>query len=117
MAPRGAGHCGSLNRGLVEVAFVTIRYAILLLVALAACSNQIPLEPPPTCSLPMPDGGPRCSCPGTSMQRLDCAEVFMCRQDGTWAPYDASCLTMPSEAGSIPRDAGIADATGEPGEQ
>ena len=96
---------------------MTIRYAILLLVPLAACGNQIPLEPPPICSLPVPDGGPRCSCPGTSMQRLDCAEVFMCRQDGTWAPYDASCLTMSSEAGSIPSDAGVADATREPGEQ
>jgi hypothetical protein len=51
------------------------------------------------------------------MQRFGCAEVFMCRQDGTWAPYDASCLTMSSEAGSIPSDAGVANATGEPGEQ
>jgi hypothetical protein len=96
---------------------VTIRYAILLLVALAACSIQPDLEPPPNCSLPMADGGPRCSCPGTSIQAFDCAEVFMCRQDGTWAPYDASCLTMSSEAGSIPSDAGVADATGEPREQ
>jgi hypothetical protein len=47
------------------------------------------------------------------MQRLDCAEVFTCRQDGTWAPYDASCLTTSSEAGFIPSDAGVADATGE----
>jgi len=96
---------------------VTIRYAIVLFVALAACNNQIPLGAPPFCSPPTPDGGSRCSCPGTWMQRLDCAEVFMCRQDGTWAPYDASCLTISSEAGSIPSDAGVADATREPGEQ
>jgi hypothetical protein len=96
---------------------VTIRYAILLLVALAACSLKPDLDAPPNCSLPTPDGGPRCSCPGTSFQPLNCPEVFMCRQDGTWAPYDASCLTMSSEAGAIPNDAGVADATGEPGEQ
>jgi hypothetical protein len=81
----------------------------------AGCHLDPGLHPPPDCQ--PPDGGPRCSCPGTSFQALDCAEVFVCRQDGTWAPYDASCLTMSSEAGSIPSDAGAADATGEPGEQ
>ncbi len=32
-----------------------------------------------------------------------CAETFTCRSDGTWAPYDASCLT------GAAADAGAAD--------
>jgi hypothetical protein len=79
-----------------------VGFALLLVVALAACNSNQAEGPPPPC--PLPDGGERCSCPGTSVQPFGCAQPFTCLEDGTWAPYDASCLTIASEAG---------DATGQ----
>src|SRR5580704_6956593 len=104
-------------RGGSTLAVMAARFAFALFVLLAACSIQPDLEPPPQCSLPMPDGGERCSCPGTSAQIFNPpvgCPPFMCRSDGTWAPYDAACLTSAGEAGPLQSDAGFVDATGDP---
>lgn len=75
------------------------------------CGLSPDVDAPPYC--PPPDGGQGCSCPGTSVGAIGCAETFTCLADRTWAPYDASCLTPASEGGSIPGDAGVADAMNE----
>jgi hypothetical protein len=68
-----------------------------LFVALVACACTS--KPPGVNHCGPPAGGERCPCPGTSIVLFGCPEVFTCRQDGTWAPYDASCLTVSSDAG------------------
>lgn len=70
---------------------------------ITACKLTPDLQPPPTCA--PPDGGTHCSCPGMNVGLFGCAETFTCRQDGTWAPYDASCLT----GAGVVADAGVAD--------
>ncbi len=93
----------------MNLAWVALIFgAVCISVLGAGCDHSYP---PPFCSPPNGDGG-RCSCPGTMAIAFGCDEVFTCRADGTWAPYDGSCLTPPREGGSVPDDAGAADATG-----
>ena len=71
----------------------------------AGCANGRGQHPPFPCALPDGggEGGERCSCPGFSVQLFNPpagCPPFTCLGDGTWAPYDAACLTNASEAGS-----------------
>jgi hypothetical protein len=87
----------------MKMSWIALVLAACISVIGTGCDSGETRGPPSPC--PLPDGGERCSCPGSSIQPFGCAETFTCLDDGTWAPYDASCLT------NVATDSAVEDAT------
>jgi hypothetical protein len=86
--------------------------AVCVVVLGTGCDSGETLGPSLHC--PLPDGGERCSCPGSAVQPFGCAETFTCLDDGTWAPYDASCLTNVATDGATEDAAACAEPQPQP---
>jgi hypothetical protein len=89
---RGRG--GRLRRAaVVQSRLMGARFAIPLLVTVAACNSSDPADPrsqpPPLCSVP--DSGEPCACPGSSVCTPPQWVWFNCLDSGAWEKTDLSC--------------------------